>query len=146
MENDSLAPCGVICELCLGYQHRKNKCVGCKNPGNKPNHCTACSIKTCPEKNGNSMELCSACRKFPCRRIRDLDKRYKVKYAESPIENLRAVSAMGISDFIRTEEIHWKCPNCGNLLCVHKGRCLSCGAPNRFFPALNDADQKLGFA
>ncbi len=140
MENDSLAPCGVICELCLGYQRSKNKCVGCQKNGNKPYHCTVCSIKACPEKEGNSIVLCSECRKFPCRRIRDLDKRYKAKYAESPIENLRTASEIGLNEFIKIEAAKWTCHTCGNLLCVHKERCLNCGERNRFFPVVNDAN------
>jgi len=50
MNNKSVAPCGVICDICLGFQRTKNKCVGCNSIGNKPYHCTVCSIKACPEK------------------------------------------------------------------------------------------------
>lgn len=31
MKHISIAPCGVICDICLGYQREKNKCVGCLN-------------------------------------------------------------------------------------------------------------------
>jgi len=66
MNNVSIAPRGVICDICLGFQRSKNKCVGCNNIGNKPHHCTVCSIKTCSEKKGNEKLLCNDCDEFPC--------------------------------------------------------------------------------
>jgi hypothetical protein len=137
MNNASIAPCGVICDLCLGFQREKNKCVGCLSTGNKPYHCTVCSIKSCPEKNGDENLLCNTCNKFPCRRIKDLDKRYTTKYGESPIQNLKAISEIGLSEFILQEKEKWTCNNCGHLLCVHRGVCLICGANNHFFPQAN---------
>jgi hypothetical protein len=134
MDSNSLAPCGVLCDLCLGFQRSKNKCVGCNHEGYKPYHCTVCSIILCPEKNGNKNLLCGECVKFPCRRIKDLDKRYTIKYGESPIQNLKDAKSLGIEEFINIENEKWKCPDCGQLLCVHNEICLSCGAKNEFFP------------
>ena len=134
MNNASIAPCGVICDICLGFQRSKNKCVGCKNTGNKPYHCTVCSIKSCPEKEGKENLLCSKCRKFPCRRIRDLDKRYTNKYGESPIQNLQSIKKIGLKEFVEIEKEKWKCKECGHLLCVHRNVCLVCGTRNQYFP------------
>ena len=134
MNNASIAPCGVICDICLGFQRNKNKCVGCNNTGNKPYHCTICSIKTCPEKHGNEKLLCNDCSKFPCRRIKDLDKRYVLKYGESPIENLKQINAIGLTDWINSQKEKWKCSNCNELLCVHNDVCLNCGNVNEYFP------------
>lgn len=134
MNITSIAPCGVICDLCLGFQRDKNKCVGCNNSGNKPYHCTVCSIKSCDEKKGNESLLCYDCIKFPCRRIKDLDKRYRLKYGESPIENLTRVKEIGLPQFVETEIKKWKCEKCGQLLCVHREACLNCGNKNKFFP------------
>jgi len=58
MINLTIAPCGVICDICLAFQRSKNKCVGCNNFGNKLHHCSVCRIITCPEKNGNEKLLC----------------------------------------------------------------------------------------
>jgi hypothetical protein len=135
MNNSSIAPCGVICDLCLGFQRKKNKCVGCSNIGNKPNHCSVCSIKSCPEKKGNDILLCYECSKFPCRRIKDLDKRYRLKYGESPVQNLNEIKQTGLTNFIAIQKEKWKCGNCGQLLCVHREVCLSCGSKNAYFPA-----------
>jgi hypothetical protein len=136
MDETSIAPCGVICELCFGFQRIKNKCVGCNNTGNKPYHCTVCSIKTCAEKNGNDILLCNECSKFPCRRIKDLDKRYKLKYGESLIQNLNEIKELGITQFFGIQKEKWKCSKCGQLICVHKDVCLICGNKNVFFPRM----------
>jgi hypothetical protein len=135
MESIIIAPCGIICDLCLGFQREKNRCCGCNNIGNKPYHCTVCSIKTCSEKNGDEKLLCYDCAKFPCRRIKDLDKRYRLKYGESPIGNLTEIKEIGLAQFIEIEKEKWKCSQCGQLLCVHKEVCLSCGNKNKYFIA-----------
>ena len=134
MNVSSIAPCGVLCDLCIGFQRTKNKCVGCNYTGNKPYHCTVCSIKECPEKKGNEKLLCSECDKFPCKRIKNLDKRYRIKYGESPIQNLQNIIKDGIDAFIKIENEKWECKQCGELLCVHRDACLQCGTKNEYFP------------
>ena len=136
MNNTSIAPCGVICDLCLGFQRDKNKCVGCNDTGYKPYHCTVCSIKLCSEKKGDENLLCYDCIKFPCRRIKDLDKRYTLKYGESPIQNLNRIKENGLPQFVDTEKEKWKCGTCGQLLCVHREVCLICGNKNEYFPQI----------
>lgn len=136
MNNNSIAPCGVICDICLGYQRVKNKCVGCLNVGNKPYHCTVCSIKSCEEKKGNEELHCYDCSKFPCKRIKNLDKRYTLKYGESPIQNLNKIKEIGLHPFIEIEKEKWKCNSCSQLLCVHKEVCLNCGNNNEYFPQI----------
>lgn len=133
MNNTSIAPCGLICDICSGFQRKKNKCVGCSNTGNKPYHCSVCSIKTCADKNGNEMLLCSDCIKFPCRRMKDLNKRYTTNYGESPIQNLIEIKNLGLTQFIATEKEKWKCKRCGYLICVHKEVCLNCGSKNEHY-------------
>ncbi|MFP4026066.1 MAG: DUF3795 domain-containing protein [Thiohalospira sp.] len=138
MNNTSIAPCGVICDICLAYQREKNKCIGCLNEGNKPYHFTVCSIKKCNEKKGNEELLCYDCSKYPCRRIKNLDKRYTLKYGESPIQNLNKIKEIGIHQFVEIEKEKWKCNKCGQLLCVHREVCLSCGNKNEYFPQIKD--------
>ena len=134
MNNTSLAPCGVICDLCMAFQRPKSKCVGCQTEGNKPNHCRVCSIKDCPEKQGNPAALCSECPKYPCRRIKDLNKRYIAKYGENLLQNLESAREDGLPAFIAAAKQKWSCPACGQFLCVHNGKCLHCGHPNPYFP------------
>lgn len=135
MNDLTIAPCGVICDICLGFQRNKNKCVGCNNTGNKPYHCSVCSIITCVEKKGNENLLCYECVKFPCKRIKDLEKRYVAKYGESPIENLNKINEAGLNAFIEIEKEKWECLKCGHLLCVHRDVCLICGNKNKYFPS-----------
>lgn len=128
MNGKSIAPCGVICDLCLGFQRDKNRCVGCNVTGEKIGHCNVCTIKYCPEKREDSELLCIACRKFPCRRIRDLEKRYTSKYGESPVKNMQRIEAVGMEQFLQEQMELWRCNECGELLCVHRDTCLHCGA------------------
>ena len=134
MNHNSIAPCGLLCDLCLGFQRSKNKCDGCNSNGNKPYHCSVCSIKNCVEKSGNDTLLCHECVKFPCRRLKDLDKRYRLKYGESPIANFNQIKMTGVLDFIEKAEEKWTCGNCGQLVCMHRSNCLNCGALNSSFP------------
>ena len=82
---------------------------------------------------GNERLLCSECSKFPCKRIKNLDKRYKTRYGESPIQNLQNIINIGEEAFIRVENEEWKCSQCGGLLCAHRDSCLNCGTRNDFF-------------
>ncbi len=129
----TLAPCGVVCELCIGYQRSKNKCVGCNSIGNKPKHCIICSIKNCTEKS-NPEELCIECEKFPCRRLKDLEKRYTTKYNESPTENMQFTVSKGLKAFEMEIQKKWTCHQCCNLLSAHRETCVVCGSPNSNFP------------
>ncbi len=94
--------------------------------GNKPYHCTVCSKKLCPEKKGDETLLCSHCSKFPCSKLKSLDKRYIQKYGISPINNLKKAKEMGIESFIESEKRKWTCPHCGKYLCIHSETCINC--------------------
>lgn len=87
---------------------------------------TNCIIKDCPVIQERKLEYCFECDKMPCRRLMDLDKRYKTKYHMSMIENLEYIKEHGIEEFIEKEEIRWTCSNCGNILSVHRNACLKC--------------------
>jgi len=134
MDSKSLAPCGVICDICIGYLRTKDKCVGCNHEGNKPKHCTSCSIKLCPEKGSDQEALCIDCKKYPCRRIKDLNKRYTTKYGEDLFFNFKECKEKGKDVFIKEQSAKWICPNCGKILCVHREKCLFCGSDNIYFP------------
>jgi len=128
-----IAPCGIICDICLGFQRNKNKCVGCNNTGSKPNHCENCRIKVCSEKNVKDKIFCIYCSEFPCKLISHLDTRYRNKYNESPIQNLEKISKIGLKSFLKSEKEKWTCTQCGQLLCVHRNVCLNCGETNKYF-------------
>lgn len=86
-----------------------------------------CVIKTCPNQKSQS-GYCFECNDFPCKRLKDLDKRYRTKYHMSMIENLIYIRDHGIELFLENENHRWQCPECSAVVCVHKSNCLSCGA------------------
>lgn len=123
-----IAPCGMNCGLCSGYLRDKKRCPGCNGEDeNKPKYCIVCRIKTCAELAGSEVKLCYACAKFPCLRLRQLDKRYRTKYGMSMIENLEMIHEIGVDEFVTRQKKRWTCPECGSLICVHKVGCLACG-------------------
>ena len=108
-----MAPCGMNCGICMAYLREKNRCEGCNiESPQKAKHCVVCKIRNCPEKKEVSA-FCSDCCKYPCARLRQLDKRYKAKYSMSMIENLDRIRDFGLDRFMETENSRWVCPRCG---------------------------------
>ena len=126
----TVAPCGLICDICIGFQRKKNSCPGCTCEINQPACCGKCSIMNCPEKQGCPGKPCNACTKFPCKRLKNLERRYTTRYGESLMENFRRIEALGLDAFLLETEMEWTCPGCGALLSVHRATCLVCGASN----------------
>jgi hypothetical protein len=118
-----IAPCGMNCALCMGYQRKKNHCAGC-NSLNQTR--VKCVIKYCEYLKDSGKKFCFGCKKYPCKRLTALDKRYRTKYGMSMIENLNSIKEAGIRKFIKDEKEKWACKECGSLICVHKKRCLTC--------------------
>jgi hypothetical protein len=134
-ENLISAPCGMNCSLCIAYQRDKKKCPGCTGPDeNKPEHCISCHIKKCANLMATESGFCFACNKFPCSRLKNLDKRYRTKYGMSMIENLQSIETLGLADYIKMEREKWSCVKCGELLSVHREKCSHCKEPNRHYP------------
>ncbi len=124
-----IAPCGMNCGICLGYLREKNQCPGCRGPREQlPKYCGNCIIRNCAILKENNWKFCSdKCEKYPCLRLRNLDKRYRTKYNMSMIENLNNIEKLGIRVFVRNEKMRWTCSECGGTICVHRGYCYSCG-------------------
>jgi hypothetical protein len=124
-----IAPCGMNCGLCIGHLRYRNPCSGClgSNDTNKPDGCKSCTVVTCELLAKTESGFCYECLKYPCRRLKTLDKRYKTKYGMSMFENLALIKANGLEDFLISEEKKWTCPNCGSGLSVHRDNCLNCG-------------------
>jgi hypothetical protein len=124
-----IATCGMNCAICIGHLRAKNKCAGCNGDDkNKPKHCVLCRIKNCDQLNQAASHFCYVCDKFPCTRLKQLDKRYRSNYGMSMIENLLAIQEIGLDVFVRQEQDRWRCSHCGALLSVHRNACLNCGA------------------
>ena len=116
------------CRLCIAYTRDNKACLGCRGDNSvKPKTRVMCRIKNCEEIGQGKAGYCFSCGNFPCVRLNHLDKRYGAKYGMSMIDNLVRIRDVGISQFIRNEKEWWTCAKCGEIICVHKPQCLSCG-------------------
>ena len=116
------------CRLCRAYARDRKACPGCRGDDSlKSKSCVTCRIKNCEKIKENSVKYCFRCDSFPCAVLDHLDNRYRTKYAMSMIDNLKYIRDLGIRDFIKNEEVKWACPGCGEIVCVHKEHCISCG-------------------
>ena len=124
-----VAPCGMNCGVCIGHLRDRRPCPGCndQDDSSKPHHCVVCSIRRCEHLPQGAEALCADCDKYPCARIRQLDKRYRLKYRMSMIENLGELRRVGVEAFVELERARWACPHCGALVSVHRTACLACG-------------------
>jgi len=118
-----IAPCGMNCNLCSAYLREEKyivKCPGCRADNKyKPNSCAKCIVKNCQILKQNKWKYCSSrCQKFPCARLKSLDKRYRTKYGMSMIDNLNNIEKNGIRKFIKQEEKKWIKGN--KIFCVHR--------------------------
>jgi len=117
-----IAPCGMNCAICMTFLREKNRCGGCYAPDRL---CSInCTISSCDQVRGRYNHSCGA---FPCRRLKQLDKRYRTKYHMSMIENLDAIKRDGIRSFVRSERERWSCKACGGTIDIHHYRCSECG-------------------
>jgi len=122
-----IAPCGMNCTLCYAYQRIKNNCPGCRIDDEcKSFSCVNCKIKNCASFRDENKSFCYECESFPCKRLKQLDKRYRTKYNMRMIENLEYIKKNGLKKFIINENKRWACRICGENICVHKGSCLNC--------------------
>jgi len=123
-----IPPCGLDCGVCLGHLREKNHCRGCmvNDDPAKPEYCRACKIIRCVT--AQKIRFCYQCAGFPCRRLKQLAKRYRERYKVDLFENLETIKNQGVRSFVKQEKAKWICPSCGHLLCVHRESCLVCGA------------------
>ena len=121
-----LAPCGMNCAVC--YKHLgKNPCGGCRMEStSKPEHCRACTIKQCA--NDNNFRFCAECNNFPCKRIKSLDKSYRVRYGVSLIEFGKMIQSRDIGDFLQKQSKQYTCSACKGTISLHDGICSDCKA------------------
>lgn len=120
------APCGMNCAVC--YRHLgKKPCHGCNHACEaKPVSCKNCRIKNCAAEKG--VRHCWMCEKFPCRRIKTLEKSYRTRYGVSLLENSRMVEEQGVAAFQAAQQKQYTCPACGGVISLHDGICSGCKA------------------
>ena len=122
-----IAPCGINCWTCIAYLRARNKCCGCRAAsGPKVNHCEVCKIKNCDFLESTVSKFCYDCGTFPCKKLKHIDKRYRIKYKSSLIQNLVTLKEVGINEYLKNEISRWTCPNCGSTVSVHRENCPNC--------------------
>jgi hypothetical protein len=126
-ERYHLAPCGINCGTCRGYLRVRNKCSGCMSvEGSNIRHCINCSIRNCEFLDKTTSKFCYECEKFPCLRIKQIDKRYRIKYKTGLIQNLTTISTTSVETYLQNEVKRWTCSSCGTALSVHEAKCGNC--------------------
>lgn len=131
-KEELIAPCGMNCSLCVSYQFyrgdlnregfQKTYCPGCIPRGK---NCTHMGHK-CRLVGEGQVRFCFSCGKYPCKALKQLDKRYRDRYHMSMIDNLNLIRDEGIETFLQNQKALWICPHCGELRCTHNGLCLFC--------------------
>lgn len=130
-DKEMIAPCGMNCGSCLGFMRFKDHCPGCRMfDDSKPQFCKQCIIINCDLLKTTESGFCYDCPKYPCRRLKNLDKRYRTRYNTSFFDNLAMIKNEGIDQFLRFETNRRTCPQCGSTLCVHRPFCFECGFNN----------------
>lgn len=124
-ERSLIAPCGMNCGTCIAYMRPENKCSGCRHP-EKGKARINCVIKNCDLLEETDSKFCFDCQKYPCMRLKQLDKRYRTRYSTSFLDNLIMIKEKGIDFFLDFETNRRNCPECGATLSVHRNYCLAC--------------------
>ncbi|MFP4467179.1 MAG: DUF3795 domain-containing protein [Candidatus Goldiibacteriota bacterium] len=104
IKTGDIAPCGMNCAVCYGYLREKNRCPGCRSMDGPVDYCRKCIIRNCLELKKGRTGFCYTCGKFPCKRLKSLDYRYRKKYGMSMIENLSAIKENGVRAFVKAEK------------------------------------------
>ena len=133
MNSELIAPCGMNCAICksyLAYTHgvprKRGKiswCAGC-NPRGKN-----CYVKRgCKQLTKHQIQYCYQCKEtMPCAHLARLDNRYRERYGMSMVENQKTLKEKGMDEFLRLQAERYTCPDCGDVVSVHDGKCYGCG-------------------
>ena len=123
-----IAPCGINCRVCRAYMRSKKPCLGCNSKtGETYKHIVSCKIKNCPSLLESASGFCYSCEKIPCQRLKQLNKRYSLKYHTKIFENQENIKELGVEKFYKADLEKWTCPSCHHLICMHTGLCENCG-------------------
>lgn len=126
MESIMFAPCGMNCTVCYKHCCHKKPCDGCLGiDAGKPEHCKKCDIKACVREMGHT--YCFECVDFPCKKIKSLEKSYKIRYKTSLIKNSQDVKVIGLELFMKKQQEDYTCSDCGGVVSLHDAFCSECG-------------------
>jgi len=132
MKAELVAPCGMNCAICSGYlaySHNLPKktgkihhCIGCR-PRNK--QCAFLKGR-CAKLIDGRVKFCFECGQMPCKSLKAIDLRYRTRYGMSMAGNLKFIEKNGVEKFLKQQAAKYKCPKCGDVICVHNGKCYAC--------------------
>ena len=131
IRNKLIAPCGMDCGICshyLAYSHyfpkRKGvpQCIGCR----QSNKVCAFMKRDCNLLKKNIIDFCFECDTFPCDNLNNMDKKYTDRYGMSFIANLLYIKEEGMNKFTMIQNRKYKCPVCGDSMCIHNNKCYTC--------------------
>lgn len=126
-ESYMVAPCGINCGACYSFLRDKNKCLGCRiDFSTKQNYCRQCIIANCEILIKTDSGFCYDCEEIPCKRLKQLDKRYRTKYKTGLIQNLIMIRDNGIASFLKYESNLRTCQDCGSIISIHRDNCTNC--------------------
>ncbi len=130
-----ITPCGMNCAICSGYLAqtrdikkrgvRRSYCAYCAGCRVQDKQCTL--KRQCRLLRREEVKFCFECQKFPCERLKYLDKRYRTNFHMSMIDNLKYIQKNGLPKFLKQQEKKWRCSECGGVICCHNGICYDCG-------------------
>lgn len=127
LDNRLIAPCGIYCGACYMFLREKKRCFGCRIESvDKPKYCYKCKIANCERLLKTSSGFCNDCEKFPCQRLKQLDKRYRTKYNTNLIQSQIVIKEKGMDTFLNQESATRTCPNCGSVVSMHWKDCAQC--------------------
>jgi uncharacterized protein DUF3795 len=126
-----IAPCGMNCAICKGYIAYTH---GVPRVRGKVTHCAGCLPRAkncyirrnCKKLSKHEIQSCNECDIMPCANLTRLDQRYLERYGMSMVENLKMLKAKGVDEFLKSQAEQHTCPSCGDMVCVHDGKCYSC--------------------
>jgi hypothetical protein len=130
---DLIAPCGMNCGVCKAYLAYSR---GVPRKKGQVSHCTGCIARDkncafikrdCEKIRKKQMRFCYECPEMPCSRLAKIDELYRVRYGMSMVENQKFIKENGMDAFIKSQTERYLCPNCGDVVSVHDGKCYACG-------------------
>jgi hypothetical protein len=131
--SELIAPCGMNCGICKAYLAYSREVPYKKG---EVSHCTGCLVRNkncafiklgCPKKIGKQLRFCYECQDMPCRELTKIDELYRSRYGMSMVENQKMIKEKGMGEFLRSQAEKYSCPNCGDVVSVHDGKCYACG-------------------
>lgn len=133
MDAKLIAPCGMNCAVCMAYLREKARCPGCRClSGDMPVSISRCAVRNCETIMADPSAFCGECATFPCKRVKQLEKRYTTKYHVSMLDNLRVIRKQGMEALLAREAEKWRCAECGGTVSCHRLTCAACGAKKAF--------------